>query len=371
VRVLVVSGIWPPDVGGPASHAPEVADWLAARGHEVEVLTTAAREPEQRAYPVRWVARSLPAGVRHLAVASRIAQARPDVVYATSMAGRTSLGTFVSRRPFVLKLAGDAAFERALRTGAFDGTLDRFEQEATGVRVWALRAARNLAVRRAVHVVCPSSFLRELAVSWGVPPERVSVLPNPAPRVALPPRDELRSRLGVDGPTLAFAGRLTRPKALAIALEALEHVDDVSLVLAGDGEERKELERRAAPLDGRVRFLGALPRAQVLETVAAADALLLSSTWENFPHAVVEALAVGTPVIATDVGGVAEVVRDGENGLLVTPGDPQPLADAIRRFFADEALRARLRAGAQATAEELTPDRVYGELEEILRRAAA
>jgi glycosyltransferase involved in cell wall biosynthesis len=370
VRVLVVSGIWPPDVGGPASHAPEVADWLASRGHEVEVLTTATREPEPRAYPVRSVSRGLPAGVRHLAVASRVARARPDVVYATSMAGRTAFGTLVSRRPFVLKLAGDAAFERALRTGAFDGTLERFEHEAGGVRVAGLRAARNLAVRRAAHVVCPSSFLQDLALSWGVPRERVSVLPNPAPRVELPPRDELRARLGVDGPTLAFAGRLTRPKALGIALEALGQVDSVSLVLAGDGDERAELERRAGGLDGRARFLGALPRTQVLETVAAADALLLSSTWENFPHAVVEALAVGTPVIATDVGGVSEVVRDGENGLLVAPGDPQPLAEAIRRFFGDEALRERLRAGARATAEELTPDRVYGELEAILRRAA-
>ena len=370
MRVLVVSGIWPPDVGGPASHAPEVADWLRARGHDVEVLTTAAQAPERRAYPVGWVSRRLPAGLRHLAVALRIARTRADVVYATSMAGRTAVGCGLARRPFVLKLAGDAAFERALRRGAYDGTLADFEREARGARVGLLRSMRNASVRRAAHVVCPSAFLRDLAVSWGIPPDRVSVLPNPAPAVELPPREELRARLGIEGPTLAFAGRLTRPKALGIALEALEQVEGVSLVLVGDGEERAALERRAAALDGRVRFLGAQPRERVLETMAAADAVLLSSTWENFPHAVVEALAVGTPVISTDVGGVGEVVRDGENGLLVPAGDPAPLADAIRRFFADGELRERLRAGAAASAEALSPDRVYVRLEEVLRETA-
>ena len=84
----------------------------------------------------------------------------------------------------------------------------------------------------------------------------------------------------------------------------------------------------------------------MLELFRAADASLLSSAWENFPHTVVEALAVGTPVIATRTGGVAEVVRDGENGLLVEPGDVDALAAAIRRFFADDELAARLRANA-------------------------
>ncbi len=73
----------------------------------------------------------------------------------------------------------------------------------------------------------------------------------------------------------------------------------------------------------------------MLRLFRAADASVLPSAWENFPHTVVEALAVGCPVIATAVGGVPEVVRDGENGLLVPPGDAAALAAAIERFFGD------------------------------------
>ncbi len=84
----------------------------------------------------------------------------------------------------------------------------------------------------------------------------------------------------------------------------------------------------------------------------------------------VEALAVGTPVIGTAVGGVAEVVRDGENGLLVPPGDPAAFAESLRRYLGDAELRERLRAAAPGSVEHLQPERVYGDLERILMRAA-
>jgi len=127
VKVLVVSGIWPPDVGGPASHAPEVASWLLARGHEVEAVVTADAQPAPAAFPVRWVSRSRPPGVRHaLAVKLIAARARhADVVYSTGMFGRSSLGALLARKPIVLKITADPAFERARRRGLVAGEVGR------------------------------------------------------------------------------------------------------------------------------------------------------------------------------------------------------------------------------------------------------
>ena len=371
MRVLVVSGIWPPDVGGPASHAPEVAAFLAERGHAVEVVTTASREPARERYPVHWVPRSLPRGVRHLRGAAlvRARAARADVVYTTGMFGRSCAGSTAARRPFVVKLTADPAFERARRRGLVGGDVDAFQASGLDPRLAVLRLARDVELRRAAHVLCPSAYLRELAVSWGVPAGRVSVLPNPYPALPeLPPRDELRRSFGMDGPTLAFAGRLGPQKALEVALAAVDAVDGVSLLVAGDGDERARLEALAGP---RVRFLGPQPRERVLELFRAADAAILSSIWENFPHTVVEALAVGTPVVATRVGGVAEVVRDGENGLLVEVGDADALAAAVRRFFADEPLRERLRAAAAESVRAYDREAIFGRLERVLLDAAA
>jgi glycosyltransferase involved in cell wall biosynthesis len=376
MRVLVVSGIWPPDVGGPASHAPDVADFLYERGHHVEVVTTAWSPPAQRAYRVSAVPRTLPAGVRHVRGAALVHhRARAaDAVYTTGMFGRSFAGATVARKPYVVKLTADPAFERARRRGIVRGDLDEFQQTARGARIALLRLARDVELRRAAHVFCPSDYLRGLTITWGVPADRVSVLPNPAPELSgLPPRDELRARLGLNGRSLAFAGRLTAQKSLGIALEAVAASEGVTLVIAGDGDELDRLCRQARELavEDRVRFLGPQPRERVLELFRAADASILSSSWENFPHTVVEALAAGTPVIATAVGGVGEIVRDGENGLLVPAGDVDALARAVRRFFSEDELRDRLRAAAADSVRALDRESVFARIEHALIAAAS
>lgn len=369
MKVLIVSGIWPPDVGGPASHAPEVAAALADRGHTVDVVTTASARPATQPYRVRYVSRSLPPVVRHAAVSALVAKAArsADVVYATSMLGRTTVGTALAHAPLVMKIAGDPAYERSLRRGWYSGSLADFQQARLGAPASALRRWRSLTAGRPAQLVCPSAFLRDIVLSWAIPPERVSVVPNAAPPVPnLPPREEARMRFGVDGRVLAFAGRLTAAKALDVAFDAVAQVDGVTLLVAGDGEERARLAARAP---ANVRLLGPLERRGVLELFRAADAALLSSAWENFPHALVEALAVGTPVLATNVGGIPEIVLDGENGLLVPPKDPRALADAIRRFFGDGDLQARLSAAAGPSSKRFSPERTVVQLEEILGKA--
>jgi glycosyltransferase involved in cell wall biosynthesis len=375
VRVLIVSGIWPPDVGGPASHAPDVARFLQEHGHEVEVVTTANAPPSARPYPVHAVARHHRPGVRHVRGAALVRRrARgADVVYTTGMFGRSAFGSLTARTPYVVKLTADPAFERSRRRGLVAGDVDEFQGRGGGATVALLRFARDAELRHAAHVFTPSAYLRELAVGWGVAPGRVSVLPNPSPILGeLGERGELRRRFGLNGSTLAFAGRLTAQKSLERALQAVAGVDGVQLVIAGEGPERESLETQSRELGvaDRVVFLGALPREQIVELFHAADATILSSSWENFPHTVVEALAVGTPVLAMEVGGVAEVLHDGVNGLVVAAGDTDALTGAVRRFFADDELRARLRAAAAPSVAAYAPERVFGELEQTLQRVA-
>ena len=371
MRILVVSGIWPPDVGGPASHAPALAAALLEAGHEVEVVTTADRAPEPRPYPVRWVARARPAPLRHLSVLGRVARAarRADRVYATTMIRRAALGAALARRPLVVKLVADETYERERRSGRFAGTLEEFQRHRGDLRTRMLRTTRTRALRRAHRVVVPSAYLREIALGWGLAPDRVSVVPNPAPAVAThPTRDEARSALAVSRFALGAAGRLTAQKALGDALEALSRVSGAELLVLGAGPERASLERRALELDvaDRVRFLGAGSRDDVIALFRAVDAALLTSAWENLPHTLLEALAAGTPVIATAVGGIPEVVRDGENGLLVPPRDVDALVHAIERLARDDGLRASLAASAAASVEELAEPRILGRIVQLI-----
>lgn len=368
----MVSGIWPPDVGGPASHAPEVVAELVGRGHEVVVVTTASRPPGPTPYPVHWAPRALPVGARHLAAAGLIARhaREADVVYCTGMFARTAAAAAATRRPLVMKLTGDPAFERA-RARGLPGSPEGFAARRDPAAV-ALRLLRRATLRPARHLLCPSSYLRDMLVGWGVEPRRVSVLPNPHPFPIARDRDELRRRLGLHGPTLAFAGRLTVQKNVPLAIEALARLPGVRLAVVGDGPERAAIEDAAVSFGvrDRVELLGALPRSEALDVVAAADLAVLPSRWENFPHAVVEALSVGTPVVATPVGGVTEVVCDGRNGVLVPSGDALALAAAVRALLADDGARARLAAAAPGSVARYAPGPTYDRLERILRGAA-
>ena len=154
MRILVVSGIWPPDVGGPASHAPDVARFLAGRGHQVEVVTTASSAPAPEDFPVHWVSRRLPAGLRHVRGAALIRSRarRADVVYTTGLFGRSAAGSLAARRPYVVKLTADPAFERTRRRGLVAGDVDEFQQGGGGPVGFALRTARNLELRRAAYI---------------------------------------------------------------------------------------------------------------------------------------------------------------------------------------------------------------------------
>ena len=367
MRILVLSGIWPPDVGGPATHAPDLAEFLLARGHEVRVVTMADGEPAVRPCPVETVSRARPFVVRYPLVAWKGARTGrwADVIYATATYAAAAAASVAARRPLVVKLVSDPAYERARRYGLFRGTVEEF-QDAPGRKLAALRGARTRALGQARAIVVPSSYLAEIAGGWGLDRRRITVLTNPAPPVPDVEPDPQGAH------TFTFVGRLTAQKGLDVAVDAVAQVPEARLLIVGDGPEREAVERRSrdAGLNGRVRFTGSLPRNDALRIVAGAEAALLASDWENLPHSAVEALSVGTPVVSTAVGGVPEVVHDGENGLLVPPRRPDELAAAIRRVIGEDGLRERLAAGARPSVAHLSTAEVYGRLEAILHEAA-
>jgi glycosyltransferase involved in cell wall biosynthesis len=367
MRVVFLTGIWPPDVGGPATHGPDFARFLRDRGHDVRVVTMADSEPTERPVPVEAVGRDRPFVVRYpqVALAGRRLAADADVVYATATYAAAASASLAARKPLVAKLVSDPAYERAKRYGLFSGSLEEFARR--DARTLPLKRLRTLSLRRARRIVVPSRYLAEIAASWGLDRSRIEVLVNPAP----PPQDVQPAPLAPG--TVVFVGRLTEQKALPVLIDAVAQVPEARLELVGDGPERAELESRvtASGLDGRVSFHGAQPRQAVLAHLAGARAAVLSSAWENLPHAAVEALSVGTPVVSTAVGGVPEVVHDGENGLLVPANDTTAFADALRRVVTDDALRAKLAAAAKPSVAAIGREAVYTRLEQILLEATA
>lgn len=235
------------------------------------------------------------------------------------------------------------------------------------------RAARLLSTTSDVVVAVSGAIAGRLRAA-GLTGTRLTVVRNavPAPVPAPAPGDRRRARrlLGLpeDRAIVLCAARMVPQKRHDVLLEAWALLPgDAVLLLAGDGPLRARLETAAAPQGDRVRFLGT--RADVDDLLRAADATVLTSDWEGLPMAVLESLAAGRPVVATDVDGVHEVLGGGA-GLLVPPRDPDAAAAALARVLGQPATSASLvRAGTAVLARDHDPATLLDRYDEVLRGA--
>jgi glycosyltransferase involved in cell wall biosynthesis len=185
--------------------------------------------------------------------------------------------------------------------------------------------------------ISPSEFLAGVMRRARVYPERLHVLRHFADVDAVPVKD-------APGGGVGYAGRLAPEKGVDTLIDAVGRLDGVVLDIAGDGPERAALERRAAAVaPGRVRFHGRLPSVALHALLRRCAVAAVPSRWyENQPLAVLEAYACGLPVVATDLGGLPELVRPGEDGEIVPASDPAALGTALAGLLADPARAYRM-----------------------------
>lgn len=379
LRILIVH-----DYGTPSGGAEHVSlllrDGLRARGHDSWLYTSRARPlplpvlADDTCFgttsPARRVLQaSNPWALRGLRRA--IARFRPDVVHLRMF--MTQLSPLVLRAlhdvPTLLHLV-NYDLVCPLNTKVLpDGTACSHHAgavcrstgcaSAAGVARFATQRALWRSHRGAVDMaVANSHWLAGRLRTEGVDVD--GVIWNGVPE--RPARAPL-----ADPPTVSFAGRLYEKKGVDVLLRAMADVPGATVVVAGDGPERGALERLATRLGlgERARFLGHLAPERLEQELATAWVHAVPSIWdEPFGITVAEAMMRGTAVVASDRGGPSEIVRAGESGLLVPPGDAAALAGAITRIVGDRALAERFGAAGRALARtELSNDVFLGRIE--------
>jgi sugar transferase (PEP-CTERM/EpsH1 system associated) len=239
------------------------------------------------------------------------------------------------------------------------------------LRCWFNRITSPLPDR----VACVSESVAEFAAQTiGIPPAQLAVIPNGIPLEDFHPagRSKARADLGIPlrAVVVGTVGRLQPVKGTSYLLEAWallasDHPDAI-LLLVGGGPQQAALERmsRRLGISERVRFLG--DRADVPDLLRGMDVFALPSIWEGMPNAALEAMAVGLPVVATAVGGTAEVVVDGVTGLLVPPGNSDALAQSITCLLCDPALRHKMgQAGRERVVKHFSVGRMVEQTERL------
>lgn len=342
LRITIVTGIFPPDIGGPATYVPFIAEELVNDGHQVRIITSA--EPEQlnsltqykNKIEVLKVNRrgSFIARINALLKAFNNFAADTEIIYANGLFLEIAVCNHFLKKPLLFKIVGDPSWERCVTRGWTELDFESFQNRADTVLAVFSQLTRKAVISRADKIIVPSEYLKSIVSNWSRKAV-VKVVPNAVklPVALAPMTITLPTKLN-----LVTCSRLVSWKRVDQIIEAVSELKDVGLVIIGEGREYAKLEQLVARLgiQDRVLFTGALNSDDTARYLKSAAALVLNSTYEGYPHVLVEARALGIPVIANDISGTREALRGYQFASLAKIESKKALKQMLESFFIEK-----------------------------------
>ena len=372
MKILIATGLFPPDIGGPATYSKILADELPEHGIDVSIVTFGK-------------VRRLPRLIRHIVFFFTLlrASAGIHIVYAL---GPVSTGVpayllaKLLRKPFVIRITGDYAWEQYVnRTGnsEYVTSVEEFQQNKYDLRTELRRKVQQYIARSANKVIVPSKYLNKIIVGWGVSQHVVVTIYNGFDGAKdYGKKETLRGLLRFEGKLIISVGRLIPLKCFVELVEAMPEIiqkfSDVKLVIVGDGPAQQRIEEtiKKLNLEERVVLTGALPRDVMFRYIKAADVFVLNSVHETFSHLLLETMAIGTPIVTTNVGGTPEIIEHNKEGILVTPRVTGELVSAIMLLLEDSTLRSKLVSSAELKIKQFSIEAMIDKILEVLKKTA-
>lgn len=367
--VLIVTGLFPPEIGGPATYSKILSDDLPAHGFEVKIL------------PFKTV-RHYPPVIRHLVFSWQVWQQAKgaEVVYAmdpVSVGLPVMLACFFGRRSYWLKIVGDYAWEQGCQRAGVEDSLDVFSirRGGYGGLVWIFKKIQTAVAKKAKRIVVPSFYLKKVVGNWGIDTDKIDVVYNAFEGDNLElQKDRQRSELGFNGQIIVSVGRLVPWKGFDTLIEVMPRIlinyPLAELLIIGDGPEEKILKEKIeqAELKTKVKLLGRLAQSELFKYVAAADVFVLNTAYEGFSHQLLEVMSLGTPVVTTRIGGNPELIKDGQSGLLFEYNNREEIIKAVEKILGDKILADKLIVEARQTARGFTRSRMVEGLVTLLKK---
>lgn len=368
MKLVIAADIYPPDIGGPATYAQFLKTQLPASGIEVKLICYSDKPDDDVVRVVRSGLR-LVRYLNYFWQLNKIART-VDVIYAMGPVSAGLPALWVARwqrKPLVVKVVGDYAWEQARNQRVTAVGIDEFQPQKFGGKVGRLQRAERRVCRRASKVIVPSQYLKKIVSGWGIDEKKIEVIYNAV--VGWSPRATTASA----EPTIVSVGRLVSWKGfetiIALMPDLLAVKPNLKLAIYGSGPDQAKLEElirclRLAPAVSIIK----LDHQELMLRLTNALMLVLNTGYEGFPHTVLEAMAAGTPVITTNIGGNPEIITDGQNGLLVTYQNQAELKAAILRLLNDGALRQHLINNAARTWQRFSVEAMLEQTVGVLRQ---
>jgi glycosyltransferase involved in cell wall biosynthesis len=365
MKVLIATGLYPPEIGGPATYSALLESGLPQRGIEPVVVPFA----RVRKYPkiIRhvvygWLLYRSVRGVSSIIALDPVSVGIPARIVA-----------FLTRTPFVIKVVGDYAWEQASQRFGYTGTLESFQEASVPFVPRMLRTLEHVVTRTAHRVIVPSRYLASIVTSWGVDPKRIQVIYNGVSIGDVGTRETIRGMLHFEGELILSVGRLAPWKGFDVLIKVFARLRKkrkaLKLFIAGSGPDLARLETVAERerVAEHVIFAGAVDHGALMRYIRAADVFVLNTSYEGFSHLLIETMAVGTPIVTTHVGGNPEAITNNQNGFLVAPNDMMALESRITRLLDDHVLTERIVSAARTKVAEFTDERTLDETAQLFK----
>ena len=372
MKLVIATPLYPPDIGGPATYAKILEDELSKQHIAVEVVSF-------------HTVRHLPKGLSHLAYIVKLFRAAhgADVILAldpVSVGFPAALVSIMRNKKFVVKIVGDYAWEQGRQRIAVTDNLDEFVKKPASkflVQVVALRRVQEFVAARARAIIVPSNYLKGIVSQWGIPPEKIDVVHNAFDGMPnLAERESVRASLGLRGTVILSAGRLVPWKGFAMLIGLLPEIrkkyPEAKLYIAGSGPEESDLKKLISESGQHdaVFLLGDVEHGKLMQYIRAADCFVLNTGYEGLSHQLLEVLAVGTPIVTTNVGGNPELITDGITGILVPHNDRDALYRGIDRVLGDPRFAQNITDAGRSFVASFTVERMVDSTLTVLTKVS-
>lgn len=350
-KVLIATGIYPPDIGGPTAMVGALADALRTNNFAVKIITYASRESvQEKVIDVIKIKRTKIKFFSFFNYFFYIVKLAlwADIIYATDT---YSVGYFaylmkrIFNKKYIIRFAGDSAWEAAVSEGLTDDNIVDFQKKKHNDRIEKLKIRRQIILKNADQVIAVSNFLADLLKLIEIEADKITMIYNSvdffSEIINQQQLTEIKNKYGAGTRIMITVCRLTPWKGVDGIIRALpkliERIGPVNFLVLGDGEEMNNLKKITADsrMENNVHFLGRVNHGDTLAYMAAADLFILNSNYEGLSHVLLEAIKMGAPIAASNVGGNPEVIDDSKNGLLFGYNNEKEILSATSKILFD------------------------------------
>ena len=334
--ILITVGIFPPDIGGPASFVPKISKYLISKGHKVKIISLSEKENlnYEDEIDVTRISRNLPIIFRWFRTITKIYKSakNSDLIFVNGLGTETTIANIFLRKIIIRKIVGDPVWERVYNKKLTTESFDSFQKNKQRLSIKIQKNIRNWSIKNSNLIITPSEHLKTFVQNIGF--ENDIYVINNGVEIKQIEKVTLENKII----KLVVVSRLVNQKNIDIVIKAVKRIEDKNILLniVGDGPEVNNLKNlvKEKSLNKRVSFIGKIKNSELHNYLEDADIFIQASNYEGLPHSILEAINYEIPILSTEVGGCSAILNKGERGYIIPmPVSEVEISEGIRKII--------------------------------------